>query len=114
MMKCAIGCAAFLSVASGCQNYVYRDANVYEAEVKFFERASAETAVTLNGLVSRFCVCTNNQWSDPVCADADVKSAILEQRVPYHTGMMLYLADLAEKKPAEPSDDLNLQCGGDE
>lgn len=113
MMKCAIGCAVMGLMLSGC-GYVHRKADVYEAEVQFLERVASESAVTLHKLNRRFCVCTSGQWSDPVCAESEVNAAILEQRIPYHTGMMLYLADLAKEQPTDPKDDLVLECGGDE
>jgi predicted ATP-grasp superfamily ATP-dependent carboligase len=39
-----------------------------------------------------------------------VNAAILQQRVPHHTAMMLYLADLAPK-PASGVSDLVVPCG---
>jgi hypothetical protein len=109
----AINCVVAMLILSGC-NYVYRKADVYEQEVKFLESTTTETAVTLSEMVKKFCVCTNGQWQTPVCADAEVKAAFLAQRIPYHTGMMLYLADLLEKQPEDPKDDLVMECGGDE
>jgi hypothetical protein len=113
MMVRAINCAAALLLLSGC-GYVHRKADVYREEVLFLRDVSLESANTLHGVLNRFCVCTNGQWSDPVCAEAEVNAAILEQRVPYHTGMMLYLADLDDVEPSDPKDDLFMRCGGDE
>lgn len=109
----AINCAVALLLLSGC-GYVYRKGDVYREEVLFLRDVSSESAKTLHGVLNRFCVCTNGQWSDPVCADVEVHAAILDQRIPYHTGMMLYLADLEKSEPVDPKDDLVLQCGGDE
>ena len=113
MMKRAISCAA-LVLLTGCTKYVIRERETYEAEVRFIERLSSETSTTLKDIVGKFCVCTDGQWSNRVCADAEVKQALFEQRLPYHTGMMLYLAGIEKREPADPSDDLVLQCGGDE
>jgi len=93
-----------------CCNYVYRNANVYEVEVRFLERASVESGKTLSGMVSAFCQCRDGAWSEPICAEASVNAAILQQRVPHHTAMMLYLADLAPK-PASGVSDLVVPCG---
>lgn len=101
-----------LSIAlllSAC-NYVYRKADVYEVEVRFLERASVESGKTLSDMVSTFCKCNDGAWSAPICAEASVNAAILQQRVPHHTAMMLYLADLAPK-PSSGVSALVVPCG---
>jgi len=97
----AINCAALLMVLSGCQNYVYRKADVYEAEVRFLNDASVQGGSTIRGLIEKTCKCVDGVWSDASCAEADQVAFILDHRVPLHTEMMLYLADIEEDRPAD-------------
>ena len=97
----AINCAAMLMVLSGCQSYVYRKADVYEAEVRFLNDASVEGGSTIRGMIEKTCKCVDGVWSDASCAEAEQIAFILDHRVPLHTDMMLYLADIVDKPPAD-------------
>jgi hypothetical protein len=97
----AINCAAMLTLLSGCQSYVYRKADVYEAEVRFLNDASVQGGSTIRSLMSATCKCVDGVWTDDRCAEADQVAFVLDHRVPTHTDMMLYLADIVDKPPAD-------------
>jgi hypothetical protein len=110
MMKRAISCAA-LVLLTGCTKYVVREKATVEAEALFFDRVGREAGQSFDAVLSEMCVCKDGVWTTPTCADVAQKSAILKERVTYHAAMMLYLSDIREQKPVEPSA-LTTSCGG--
>jgi hypothetical protein len=111
MPKLIPALVALILVFTGCKDYVRREKNTYAAEVKLMERASLESASVISNMIDKFCICQNGEWSDQVCEEADEIRAVMAQRMPYHTGMMLFLADIQESSPEEV-DNLTLKCGG--
>jgi hypothetical protein len=111
MSKLMPALVALILVFTGCKDYVRREKNTYDAEVKLMERASLESASVISNMIDKFCICLNGEWSDPVCAEADEVRAVMAQRMPYHTSMMLFLADI-KKSPPKEVENLTLKCGG--
>lgn len=95
---------------TGCQEHIRREKGSYIAEVRFVENASSESSRVISDMLDKFCICENGEWSDQVCGDADEVRAIMAQRMPYHTGMMLFLSEIKETQPQEV-ENLTLKCG---
>ena len=91
-------------------SYIKREKAVYASEVNIVKRSSAESAAAINNLLADFCVCEEGRWSASSCEEGDAVASVLEQRMPYHTDMMLFLGGLSETAPEEVKN-LKLKCG---
>jgi hypothetical protein len=104
---CAIACAALLS---GCSKYIFREREVYEAELGLYEHFGRDGASSLYALIHAHCTCEAGQWVGRDCRQADERAALLERRMPWHLAMSAYNAGLTDDAPAAVPPALVLGC----
>lgn len=94
-------CLSSLLLLASCKQYIVRDADVYEAELVWFEKAGTQTAAFAAEMVELHCVCEDGYFVEPVCEDLADNIVTIGARMEWHKAMARYNAGLAEERPAK-------------
>ena len=109
----------FVLLAS-CKRYVVRNAEVYNAELAWFQQAGEQTAELSAELVEKGCVCDEDGYfEDPTCEDLADNIVTIRARMAWHVEMARYNAGVTETRPPKdppeiPAAESLCPSGGDD
>lgn len=104
LLKYPTICLLFLSVllTAGCKRAFVRDPETYKAEVAFLQMGLEQnTSLLEEHLKDGSCVCVDGAWVTPLCEDTALNVLVIQNRLEWHIGMMLYLGNLSKERPPE-------------
>jgi len=90
-----------LMLSTGCGAHV-RDAEVYKAELQFFEKLSLEQADLLEGFVRAHCPCNQGVFALTECEKAAEAVVVARARVRWHVQVSLSNAGIVEGEISDP------------
>lgn len=88
----------------GCKRgIVLRDPEVYKNEVGFLQMALEQDTELLEAhLLDGSCTCDDTgAWSTDLCETTALNILVIQNRLNWHVGMMMYLGKLTEERPPE-------------
>ena len=99
-----LGALMASSVAlTGCKKpIVLRDPDVYKNEIAFMQMAlEQDTELLKHHLADGSCTCEDGAWVTVECEDTALNILVIENRLDWHIGMMMYLGKQTEERPPE-------------
>jgi len=86
---------------TGCKGVILRDPEVYHNEILFVQMAlEQDTELLREHLGDGSCTCdAEGVWSSQTCEQTALNILVIENRLAWHVGMMLYNANMVRTRP---------------